>query len=62
MDDARFIEFCQIARRFPPAQRDQLSDWLLEARLKALGDTPDHDLRLLIDDNPFGFTEADDLE
>jgi hypothetical protein len=61
MEDARFIEFSRIARRFPPAQRDQLSDWLFADRLKELSDELDRDIRIFNDgENPFGFTPTDD--
>lgn len=63
MEDARFIELSRIARRLHPVQRDQLSDWLMDERLKEISDEFDRDIRIFNDGkNPFGFTETDDLE
>lgn len=63
MDEPAFIELSRIARRLPPVQRDQLSDWLMDERLKELSDEFDRDIRIFNDGkNPFGFTETDDLE
>jgi hypothetical protein len=61
MDEPAFIELSRIARRLAPLQRNQLSDWLMEERLKELSDELDRDIRIFDDgENPFGFTPADD--
>lgn len=51
MDEPAFIELSRIARRLPPVQRDQLSDWLTDEKRKELSDDHSHTLRIFHDDD-----------
>ena len=68
MDDARFIELCQVARRLAPQQRNQLSDMLMEDNLSDLAAEFDNALRIFnyaqldidSENGPFSSTKTGD--
>ena len=68
MDDARFIELCQVARRLAPQQRNQLSDMLMEDNLSDLASEFDNALRIFdyaqldidSENGPFSSTKTGD--
>ena len=68
MDDARFIELCQVARRLAPQQRNQLSDMLMEDNLSDLAAEFDNALRIFdyaqldidSDNGPFSSSQTGD--
>ena len=68
MDDARFIELCQIARRFSPQQRDQLAAQLMDDQLTELAAEFDNALRIFdyasldidSENGPFSSTKTGD--
>lgn len=51
VDDAELIELRRRIVLLRPERRDQLSDWLMDERLKELSDNHNHTLRIFNDDD-----------